>query len=76
MSRSFLSPNCLARLQNAEATLVAAHDNFKAVSSMYGTARPADAVYRAAHDAYCDALDACKKARNDAHEEVYYGRSA
>ena len=76
MSRSFLSPKCLARLQNAEATLVAAHDNFTAVSSMYGTARPADAVHRAAHDAYCDALDACTKARNDAHDEVYYGRSA
>ena len=75
MSRSFLSPNCLARLQNAEATQIAAHDNFKAVSSMNGTARPADAVYRAAARAYCDALDACAKARNDAHEEVYYGRS-
>ena len=70
MSRSLLSPNCLARLQNAEATLVAAHDNFETVSAMYGTTR------RAAHDAYCDALDACAKARNDAHEEVYYGRSA
>ena len=76
MSRSLLSPNCLARLQNAEATQIAAHDNFKAVSSMYGTARPADAVYHAAHDAYCDALDVCAKARKDAHEEVYYGRSA
>ena len=43
---------------------------------MYGTARPADAVYHAAHDAYVKAVDACGKARNDAHEEVYYGRSA
>ena len=75
MSRSFMSPNCLARLQNAEATQITAHAHFKAVSSMYGTARPADAVYRAAHDAYCDALDALCSARNDAREEVYYGRS-
>ena len=74
MSRSLLSPNCLARLQNAEVAHVAAFDNFKTVSAMYGTARPADAVYHAAHDAYCEAVDALCAARNHAHEEVHYGR--